>query len=43
MAINLTSRITEEERLLLRRAEELYARAENGAPALSYFLNPSER
>jgi len=43
MSINLTSRITDEERMLLRRAEELYSRAEAGAPALSPFLNPRER
>lgn len=43
MSINLTSLLSAEDLLLCRRAEELYSRAENSAPALSQFLNLRER
>ncbi len=42
MAFNLTSRLSDEDRLLLRRAEELFFRSGNGTVAVSQFLNPRE-
>ncbi|MBE6612303.1 MAG: hypothetical protein E7632_07410 [Ruminococcaceae bacterium] len=43
MAFQLYGRLSDEEQLLVRRMEELYARAGNGSPALSSFLNSREQ
>ncbi len=43
MAIDLTSRITEDERLLLNRTRELYERADKGSVSTTQFLNLRER
>lgn len=43
MAIDMTSMLTDDERLLLRRCEELYERADGGVVGFSDFLNPRER
>ncbi len=43
MAINLSSRITDDERMLLHRTQELFSRADNGSTAISQFLNLREK
>lgn len=43
MAIDMTSMLTDNERFLLRRCEELYERADGGVVGFSDFLNPRER
>lgn len=43
MAINLNSLLTDEERLLLARVDEMYSRADSGVPGFLGFLNMRER
>ena len=43
MRINITSLLTDDEQLLLKRCEELFSRAENGIPSQTQFLNQRER
>lgn len=43
MAIDVTSMLTDDERFLFRRCEELYERADGGVVGFSDFLNPRER
>jgi len=43
MGMNLTSLLTADEQLLLKRCEELFSRAENGIGANTLFLNARER
>lgn len=41
--MNISSLITDDEQRLLKRCEELFSRAENGAPVTTQFLNLRER
>ena len=43
MAIDMSSMLTNEEQLLLKRCDELYSRADNGVMCCSDFLNLRER
>lgn len=43
MSINISSLITDDERRLLKRCEELFSRAEQGIPSATQFLNSRER
>ena len=41
--MNILSHLTDDEIRLIKRCEELFARAENGIPSISQFLSPRER
>ena len=41
--MNILSRLTDDELRLIKRCEELYARAENGIPSCTQFLSPREQ